>query len=290
MSAGINWWLMNNHFDKYQLLCYNMFVPNICEHQWAGWLLVMHAKRRKVIINFLAEHGFVSVAELCQLISVSEMTIRRDLADMEKQGLVQRTRGGATITESAFFQISFKAKLTQFVEEKGRIGQAAAAMVRDGDVVILDSGSTTLQVAKHLKDKRITVVTNALSIASELLDCPQIEIHVAGGLLKKLPVNLIGPQTTNFFRKVRADKLFLGVEGVDVNGGLTVPDVLEAPVKQAMIGSAKQIIVVADHSKLGRNNLSTILPLAKADFLITGREAAAETVERLGEHIKVIVT
>jgi DeoR/GlpR family transcriptional regulator of sugar metabolism len=249
----------------------------------------MQAERRRRIINFLAEHGFVSVAELCQLVAVSEMTIRRDLSELEKQGLLQRTRGGATVTESAFFQISFKAKLTQFVEEKERIGQVAAEMVRDGETIILDSGSTTTQVAKHLKDKRITVVTNTLNIACELLDCPQIEIHVAGGLLKKLAANLVGPQTTTFFNEVRADKLFLGVEGVDMNGGFTVPDVIEAPAKRAMIRCAKQIIAVADHSKLGRNTLSTILPLAEADFLITGKEAAAETVERLREHIKVII-
>jgi DeoR/GlpR family transcriptional regulator of sugar metabolism len=247
------------------------------------------AERQNAIVNLLAERGFASVAELCQMFSVSEMTVRRDLSELEKQGLLQRTHGGATVAESAFFQISFKAKLTQFVAEKERIGKAAAEMVRDGDVVILDSGSTTTQVARHLKDKRITVVTNALNIASELLDCPQIEIHVAGGLLKKLPVNLVGPQTAAFFKEVRADKLFLGVEGVDVNGGLTVPDVIEAPAKRAMISCAGQTIVVADHSKLGRNTLSTIVPLAEADFLITGKEATAETVEQLREHIKVIM-
>lgn len=250
---------------------------------------MMPAERQKIIVDFLAEHGFVSVAELCQMFSVSEMTIRRDMAELEKQGLLQRTHGGATVTEAAFFQISFKAKLTQFVQEKERIGRVAAKMVQDGDVVILDSGSTTTQVAKHLKDKRITIVTNALNIASELLDCPQIEIHVAGGLLKKLPINLVGPQTIAFFKEVRGDKFFLGVEGVDVNGGLTVPDVIEAHTKRAMISCADQTIVVADHSKLGRNTLSTIVPLTEADFLITGKEAAEETVQQLGQQIEVII-
>ncbi len=250
---------------------------------------MMQVERQKVIIEFLAERGFVSVAELCQMLSVSEMTIRRDLAELEKQGLLQRTHGGATVSESAFFHLSFETKLTRFVAEKERIGQVAAEMVQEGEVIILDSGSTTTQIARHLKDKRITVVTNALNIASELFDCPQIEIHVAGGLLKKLPVNLAGPQTTAFFKDVRADKLFLGVDGVDLKGGLTVPDVMETPTKRAMISCAGQTIVVADHSKLGRNTLSTIIPLSEADLLITGKEAPPETVEPLREYIKVIM-
>jgi len=250
---------------------------------------MIQAERQKIIVDFLAEQGFVSVIELCQKFSVSEMTIRRDLSELERQGLLQRTHGGATVTESAFFQISFKTKLTQFVSEKERIGKAAAEWVRDGDVVILDSGSTTTQVAKHLKDKRITVVTNAMNIASELLDCPQIEIHLAGGLLKKLPINLIGPQTIAFFKEIRADKIFLGVEGVDGNGGLTVPDVIEAHTKRAMIGCALQTIVVADHSKLGRHTLSTIIPLTGADALFTGKEAAEEVVAQLRQQIKVII-
>jgi DeoR/GlpR family transcriptional regulator of sugar metabolism len=250
---------------------------------------MIQAERHKIIVDLLAEHDFVSVTDLCQDLCVSEMTIRRDLAELEKQGLLQRTHGGATVTESAFFQISFNAKLTQFVEEKERIGQTAAEMVRNGDVVILDSGSTTTQVAKYLKDKRITVITNTLNIASELLDCPQIEIHVAGGLLKRLPINLVGPQTVDFFKEVRADILFLGVDGVDIKGGFTVPYVMETPTKRAMISCAGQTIVVADHSKLGRSTLSTIIPLNQADFLITGKEAPSEIVEPLRDYIKVIV-
>jgi DeoR/GlpR family transcriptional regulator of sugar metabolism len=143
-------------------------------------------------------------------------------------------------------------------------------------------------VARHLKEKRLTVVTNALNIASELLDSPQIEIHLAGGLLKKHPLCLVGPQTIDFFKEVRADKLFLGVEGVDVTGGLTVPDVIEAHTKRAMINSARQVIVVAGHNKLGRQTLSAITPLAEADILVTGQEAAPEIVAQLRQHLEVI--
>jgi DeoR family fructose operon transcriptional repressor len=250
---------------------------------------MMPVERQKAILDFLVREGFASVAELCQMFSVSEMTIRRDLSELEKQGLLQRTYGGAIATEQTFFEIAFKVKMSRLVEEKERIGQAAAEMVQDGDSVLLDSGSTTTQVAKHLRDKRITVVTNALNIASELLDCPNIEVLVAGGILRKNALCLVGPQADAFFKGVWADKLFLGVEGVDVKGGFTVPDIIGANTKRVMASSAKQTIVVADHGKLGRNTLGTIISLSEADLLITDSGAAEEVVEQLSQHIEVLI-
>ncbi len=249
---------------------------------------MLPAERQKAILDYVARKGFASVANLAQRLSVSEMTVRRDLSELEEQGLLTRTWGGAGVAESAFFEISLEAKVSQFVGEKERIGKAAAEMIQDGDVVLLDSGSTTTQVAKHLKDKRITVVTNALNIASELLNCQQIEVLVAGGMLRKGSLCLIGPQTDAFFKDVRSDKLLLGVEGVDVRAGLTVPDMIEAHSKRAMVSSAQQVIVVADHSKLGRNTLGTIIPLAEADYLITGSEGSEEIAGQIRQHVEVI--
>ncbi len=249
---------------------------------------MLPAGRRKAILEVLAKKGFVTVAELGQMFSVSEMTVRRDLAALKEEGLLQRTYGGAVGTDLAFFEVSLNAKMGQFTEQKRRIGRAAAEMVRDGDILLLDSGSTTFEVAKHLKDRRVTVVTNALNIASELSDCRQIELLVVGGLFRWGAMSLVGPQAESFLREVRVDKLFLGVEGVDVHGGLTVPDTIEAHTKRAMIRSAKQTIVVADHSKLGRNTLTTIAPLSEASVLITGEEADPEIVERLSRHIDVL--
>jgi DeoR/GlpR family transcriptional regulator of sugar metabolism len=250
---------------------------------------MLPAERQKAVLNKVARKGFASVADLAKDLSVSEMTVRRDLSELQKQGLLTRTWGGAGVAESAFFEVSLLAKVSQFVREKERIGKAAAEMVQNGDVVLLDSGSTTTQVARHLKDKRITVISNALNIASELLDRDQIEILVAGGVLRRGSLCLIGPQADVFFKDVHTDKLFLGVEGVDLKAGLTVPDIIEAHSKRAMVSSAQQVIVVADHSKLGRNTLGTIIPLAEADYLITGSEASEEVVEQLREHIAVVL-
>jgi len=250
---------------------------------------LLPAERRKTILSHLARHGFASVAELCQTFGVSEMTIRRDLSELEGQGMLQRTFGGAVATEPAFFEISINVKMGQFVEEKGRIGEAAAEMVENGDTVLIDAGSTTTQIAKNLGDKRITVIAGGLNIAAELSNSHHIDVLIVGGILRKGFLSMVGPQAEAFLRRVRVDKLFLGVEGVDVDGGLTVPDVIDAHTKRAMVKCATQTVVVADHSKLGRTTLSTIASLAEAGLLITDVGAPEEILEQIREHTEVIL-
>lgn len=245
-------------------------------------------ERRAAILHYLTEKGFAAVAELAREFQVSEMTIRRDLTDLEAQRALQRTYGGATVYDPSFFEVSLKTKATQFVEEKRRIGCAAASLVNDGDIVILDAGSTTSLVAKFLKTKQITVITNGLNIAADLSDCPSIQLYIAGGQLRQEVLAIVGPETSAFFESIRADRLFLGVDGVDANGGLMVPDLNEAHTKRAMVRAAAQTIVVADHSKIGRSTLSTIVPLSKAAMLVTGREADAGILDSFKSHIAVI--
>jgi DeoR family transcriptional regulator, fructose operon transcriptional repressor len=250
--------------------------------------VMLPTERQSAILQYLTEKGFAAVAALAQEFSVSEMTIRRDLAELEGQRALQRTYGGATVYDSAFFEVSLQAKTTQFVEEKRRIGKAAADLVQDGEIVILDAGSTTMLVAKFLKSKRITVITNALNIAADLSDCPNIQLYIAGGHLRQGVLAIVGPETAAFFENIRADKLFLGVEGIDIRGGLMVPELNEAHTKRAMANSARELIAVADHSKIGRSTLSTIVPLSKVTQVITGREAASNLLEELRAHVDVL--
>jgi DeoR family transcriptional regulator, fructose operon transcriptional repressor len=245
-------------------------------------------ERQGAILHHLTEYGFATVAALAQEFSVSEMTIRRDLTELERQRALQRTYGGATVYDPAFFEISLQAKATQFVEEKRRIGKAAADLVQDGDIVILDAGSTTMLVAKFLKTKRITVITNALNIAADLSDCPEIQIYVAGGHLRQGVLAIVGPETAAFYEHMRADKVFMGIEGIDVRGGIMVPDLSEAHTKRAMANSAKELIVVADHTKIGRSQLSMIVPLSKVTTVITGREAESTQLDEIRAHVHVI--
>jgi DeoR family fructose operon transcriptional repressor len=251
-------------------------------------IMLPPVERQAAILQFLTEKGVASVAALAQEFHVSEMTIRRDLAELEGQRALQRTYGGATVYDPAIFEVSLQAKTTQFVEEKRRIGKAAAELVNDGDIIILDAGSTTMLVAKYLKAKRITVITNALNIAADLSDCANIELYIAGGHLRQGVLAIVGPETAQFFANIRADKIFMGVDGIDLRGGVMVPDLNEAHTKRAMAQSAKELVVVADHTKIGRSTLSTIVPLAKVDKIITGREADTRLLDELRAHVHVV--
>lgn len=245
--------------------------------------------RQKTLLAHLGEVGTGTIDELCKLFSVSEMTIRRDLSELEKEGLLIRTHGGAKLKETAFFEVSFAAKATQFVTEKKRIAQRAAELVRDGDRIIIDSGTTTGHFARLLSGRRMTVVTNALNVATDLIDSGQIELHFCGGALRRGPVAAVGQSAAKFFESVRCDRLFMGVEGIDETGTMTVPDVEEALVKMAMMKAAREVFVLADHSKLGRNSLGVIENLGSATALITGKEASPPALATLRGLTDVIV-
>ena len=246
-------------------------------------------KRHNAMIEFLYKHGFADVMRLSKEFSVSEMTIRRDLAELEEQGLIKRTYGGAKPNETRLHELSLKVKINQFVEEKKRIGQAAAELISNEDTIILDTGSTTFQILPHLVDKHITVITNGLTIAVELGNYPQIKTFVAGGMLRPGPLSVVGPQTETFLLGLSVDKLFMGVDGIDIEAGFTVPDLFDAHTKKAMIRCAQQVIVVADHTKLGNRAFAPIAALDQANLLITDSDAPDEVISQLREHIEVLV-
>jgi DeoR/GlpR family transcriptional regulator of sugar metabolism len=246
------------------------------------------AERRQSILNLLTKEGFISITELGKRFDVSEMTIRRDLAYLQEQGLLKRTYGGAVPTEPAFFELSQQVKLSAFVSEKERIASYCAEIITDGDVIILDSGSTTMQIAKKLKDRNLTVITNDLFIISELANYPTIQLLVVGGEVRRATNNMTGLKAIEFFNDLHANKLFLGVEGVEEQSGLSVPDLAELSIKRRMMRSARQVIVVADHSKIGRNTMGVIAPLNEADLLITDHGVNKEVMETIESKIKTI--
>jgi DeoR/GlpR family transcriptional regulator of sugar metabolism len=250
---------------------------------------LLPAQRQNLIKDFLIETGFVSITDLGIHFNVSEMTIRRDLDELERQGLIQRTYGGAGPTEPAFYEMSFKAKYFQHAEEKQRIGIAAAGLIREGQTILLDSGTTTDLIIKNLENIHVTVITNALNIVSEAMKYPEMEVMVAGGMLRKGLNYMMGPQTNDFMKTIRADVFFLAVEGVDTRAGFTVPDLYNADNKRAMIKASQRVVVVTDHSKLGRISTCSIIPLNQANLLITGKEADQGIVEELCEHIEVMI-
>ena len=244
---------------------------------------MLPVNRQLKIKEFLVEKGFASVEDLSNIFNVSEMTIRRDLDELHRRGLIQRVYGGAMSNDTAFFEMSVSAKTTQFTSEKERIGLAGAELVNDGDTVLIDSGTTTIEVAKNLKNKNFTLITNALNVAIELSTSPQVEIIVVGGILLKNVQHTVGPQTDAFLKELHVDKAFIGVEGIHPEIGISVPDILDASAKRVMMSIAQQSIIVADHSKIGRKTTSRINPLNKVDLIITDSKADPALLDQIRE-------
>jgi DeoR family transcriptional regulator, fructose operon transcriptional repressor len=232
-------------------------------------------ERRSALVRLLLEqeNGAASVAQLAELFSVSEMTIRRDLGWLETRALVRRIHGGAIAIIGDAPEKPFAERAVEYSHQKQSIGAAAAHLVEDGDRIILDAGTTTRQVARHLLDRRdLTVITNALPVAQELARSPHISVILLGGTLKQEELCTIGPMVTRELARLCADKLFLSAAGFDVQRGLTDPDMQEAEVKEAMIMAAERVFLVADSSKWGQVALARIASLERIEALITDEE------------------
>lgn len=227
-------------------------------------------ERLSKIIELLAGDRRVTVSDLSQLLNVSESTIRRDLSLLEKRGLVKRTHGGAVPAAGTAFEPSFIQKEIEFIKEKESIGRKAAEMIEEGETIILDSGTTTLQVARQCQNKQnLTVVTNSIHIALELSGARGIEVVMVGGSLRKITFSLVGSMAEDGLRGLYADKVFLGVNGITQHQGLTTPSIVEAKIKRLMLESSREAIVVADHSKVGHVTFASIAPIDRIQTLIT---------------------
>jgi DeoR family transcriptional regulator of aga operon len=241
-------------------------------------------QRRRNLLDLVDQEGQVTVADMIQRFSISAVTVRSDLDALAKIGAVVRSRGGAIRRLEATQDYPLRAKETLHRNEKVRIGKAAAELIRPGETIILDSGTTTAEVARHikkLKTQSLTVITNALNIATELADCGDITLIMIGGLLRPVSCSFVGPQAEAMMNEFHADRLFLAVDGFDLENGPSTPDVLEAQLNNVMISSAKEVNVVADFSKLGRRSVSKIGPLDRIDRLITDNRAVPEFTEGL---------
>ena len=241
-------------------------------------------QRRRKILDLLEQKGQITVRDLVERFEVSAVTARADLDALASTGSAVRSHGGAVrqVEASQDYPLRFKETLRR--GEKIKIGRAAAELVRPNEVIILDSGTTTAEVARHLKARKIqpvTIITNALNIASDLLDAQGISVIVIGGLMRPISCSFVGPQAENMPKEFHADRLFLAVDGFDLEIGASTPDVFEAQLNGVMMRVAKEVNVVADSSKLGRRSVSRIGPLEKVHRLITDSRAPGEFVEAL---------
>jgi DeoR family transcriptional regulator, fructose operon transcriptional repressor len=253
---------------------------------------MLAAERKLKIIEFVKKNNVASVSQLSEVFNVHEATIRRDLSEIEKEGHLRRTHGGVVLTEGIHSEPSFTVRVTERVEEKQRIGEKAAEMVNDGEYIILDSGTTTLQIAKNLLDrKNLTVVTNDINIAAELKDSKGIKVIVTGGILYPESFMLNGMFTNEVLKTLHVHKAFVGTPAIHPQFGLTHFDEILVPAKIEMIEAAKEVIVVTDHTKIGGISLHKVAPINKIHKLVTGKEASGLQIERFKEMgINVITT
>ena len=229
-------------------------------------------ERRAAIIKALQANGQVSVSNLSQIYDVSEVTIRNDLAQLEKKDLLIRTRGGALSKELVAADTDISEKTRRRQREKQLIGVKAAGLVRDGETIILDSGSTTMEIAKNLGSrKELSVITNALNIASFLAGYSSLRVIMLGGFLRHNSLSLVGSPAEENLRNYNCDKLFLGVDGIDSAYGLSTPNIEEAHLNRLMIEVVRELIVVTDSSKFLRKSFAFIAPMNKVHTIVTDR-------------------
>jgi DeoR family transcriptional regulator, aga operon transcriptional repressor len=247
---------------------------------------MLNEERRRAILDMMQHDGRVLVADLAQQFQTSQVTIRKDLEILHVRGLVHRTHGGALPTrQGALEDPTLREKEKLYRKEKLSIAIAAARLVAEGQVVILDSGTTTTEIARALRNfKKLTIVTNAVNIAAELANS-SLEIILTGGTVRKNSFSLVGPIAEETLRRLSADILFLGVDGFDVQYGLSTPNLQEAKVNRVMVEIAKRTVATCDSSKFGRRSLSLIVEPSALHHVITDhgiRKADMKALKRAG--------
>lgn len=250
-------------------------------------MIVVH--RRNKIKEMLYELKSVKVADLVNEFQVSEETIRRDLNELAKEGIVEKNYGGAILTEE--LQRMQKAippvqqRQFQFYDEKNLIGERAAQLVQDEQIVILDAGSTTWFVAKYLKDlKDLTVISNGVNIIDECSKNESSSIYMLGGQLKRNSMSLYGPHTQQELQHYNADIVFLGTSGVSLRHGFMSADSSEAEVKKIMVKAGQKKVLLADHSKLLKPGLISFCEFQDVDVLITSDLANQQILNEIKQY------
>lgn len=248
-------------------------------------------QRRVIILEELEKKGQVDVSSLSKALKVSEVTIRNDLRRLEQKNALIRARGGAIKIDRVGMDFTISDKNKQNFAQKTRIGKAAAGLIESGDTIILDSGTTTMEIAKNLGTVgELTVITNAMNIANQLAEHAAVNVIIPGGSLRKNSLSLIGATAEESFKNYFCDKLFLAVDGFSVTHGLSTPNVEEAHLNRVMIAISKQVIVVADSTKFHKRSFAFIANINDIDVLVTDDGISEEDRKKLETAgVKVVI-
>ncbi len=241
-------------------------------------------ERRRWIAESIRSRGVVSVTEMAEALGTSEITLRRDLRVMAEEGLLVRTHGGAVLPEGLAHEPSYSVKANRAAPEKAAIARLAAGMIRPGDSIVLGPGTTTLALARLLVDcPELTVVTNSLLVAQALMPAGRVEVILTGGTLRRAIHALVGPATEESLRTLRASQAFISGNGLTAERGLSTPSPLVAATDRALAAAAQQIVVLADHTKVGHETMCQTVPPGDISTLITDAEAHPEQLAAIRE-------
>ena len=241
--------------------------------------MLLNTERQQQIAQFIRQHKRATVVELSERFDVSEATIRRDLEKLDSEGEIQRAHGGAVAVERAAPEPPVVHRMVENEEEKRRIGRAAAQLVQDGDVIFLGSGTTTLEVARNLDDKKnLTVITNALNVVNQLAGKQNITVIVTGGLFRHSELSLIGHIAEQALKELRADKVIMGMRAISIEEGLTNDYLPETMTDRTIIQFTPEVILVADHSKFGKVSTALVAPVTSVHKIVTDAGTSPQVI------------
>lgn len=252
-------------------------------------------ERRMQIVTLVQERGRASVPDLSERFDVSEMTIRRDLRELDREGLLKRVHGGAISGFGRSYEPALNLRANANKATKEAIGRKAAELISDGDSLAFDVGSTTLEIARQLGSRQnLTIITTSLPIANQVAEnyslTSDVRLILAGGIVRSRELSMIGPFAEHTLNELHVDKAFIGVAGVSLDEGLTEYNLEDATVKKSMIRCAHQVIVVADSSKLGKVTFASVASLEAIDTLVTDNQAEEDFLRELeARGVQIIV-
>jgi DeoR/GlpR family transcriptional regulator of sugar metabolism len=254
-------------------------------------LRMLAIERRRLISERIRSRGVVSVAEMAASLGTTEITLRRDLRAMAKEGLLVRTHGGAVLPAALGHEPSYSEKARQAGAEKAAIARLAVTMIQPGDSILLGPGTTTLALARLLVNSpELTVVTNSLLVAQVLMDAPHVEVILTGGTLRRSIHAVVGPATEESVRSLRASQAFISGNGFTADRGLSTPSPLVAATDRAFAAAAQQVVVLADYTKIGEETMCQTVPSARVHILITdsrARPADLDAIRAAGIDVRV---
>lgn len=250
-------------------------------------------KRHQIILEKLSKDKYLEVSELCELLNVSAVTIRKDLRFLENKGLLFRTHGGASLENPYINEMAVVEKEKISVEEKNGIAQKAVESILENDSILIASGTTVQAFAKYIRPiHKLRVITPSVHVVLQLIPHDSIEILQLGGYIRHSSASVIGSYAAHVLGSVSCSKLFLGVDGIDAEYGISTSSLEEAELNREMIKATQKVIVLSDSSKFGKKSFAKICPLDQVDEIITDKginQSTKDRLEELGVKVTVVI-